>query len=229
MRFIILLIFLLLFLIACSSSYRSSRRPDTTSSDTMSTTSSDRADGVDAIDGLDATDGADSVNGLEETDSANTAVTFSGGIFALETFEVDDTCLDGGLDLVFMPEGTEQPYQLAENNELPAESALPSNQTIKLQSPFDAMTVEITSAGSGAMTIKDAKQQDVVVDDSQWGQCKADMVIDADITVIDDDNVTVAASVTVATWNDGPTAGDACPDAKNACVVTLSMRGSRVQ
>ena len=163
------------------------------------------------------------------TDTTSTSATFSGGIFALETFEVSDTCLDGGLDLVFMPEGTETPYQLAEDNELPSESALPSSQTIKLQSPFDAMTVEITSAGSGAMRIVNAEQKDVVVDDSQWGQCKADMVIDADITVIDDDNVTVAATVTVTTWNDGPTADDACPEAANACVVTLSMRGSRVQ
>ena len=165
-------------------------------------------------------------SGTADTTSPPTA--FTGGIFTLETFEVSDSCLDGGLDLVFMPEGTDAPYQLAEDNELPAESALPSNQTIKLQAPFDAMAVEITGAGTGAMKIVDAQQNAVVVDEKQWGQCQADMVIDADITIVDNDNVNIAAEVKVTTWNDGPTADDACPTT-NACTVTLSMRGRRVQ
>ena len=161
-------------------------------------------------------------------DSSTQAITFTGGLFELETFEVSDSCLDGGLNLVFMPEGAETPYLLAENNELPAEDALPSSQTIKLQAPFDSMAVEITSAGNDAMQIRNALQAGVIVDESQWGQCQADMTIDADITVIDNDNVTIATTVNVTTWTDGPTAADECP-ATDACLVTLSMRGRRVQ
>ena len=172
--------------------------------------------------------GSDDAASDNTVDANSAQSSFSGGLFALETFEVQDQCLDGGLDLVFMPEGVDTPYRLAEDNELPAASALPSSQTIKLQAPFDSMAVEITDAGTGAMRIVDAQQPDVVVDESQWGQCKADMVIEADITVVDDNNVNIAASVSVNTWKDGPTDGDACPTA-NPCIVTLSMRGSRVQ
>ena len=154
---------------------------------------------------------------------------FSGGLFELETYEVNDSCLDGGLDLVFMPNGTNAPYVLAENNELPALDELPSNQTIKLQAPFDSMIVDITAGENGSMQIRDAAQLGVVVDESQWGQCTADMNINADITVVDDDNVIISATVQVEKWTDGSAApDDECP-ASDSCTVTLGMRGRRVQ
>lgn len=148
---------------------------------------------------------------------------FVGGTFQLTTHAVSDKCLDGGLDLLFMPDGAGTPYDLANKTELPGTADLPSTYKIQLQAPFAAMDVTVTAgATAGAMAIKDAKQAAVAVDAAKWPNCKADMTINADITVDGADTVSVNAKISVDKWD-----GSDCPAADAGCLITLDMKGAR--
>jgi hypothetical protein len=123
-----------------------------------------------------------------------------------------------------MPEGTDKPYKLANTTELPASDALPASYEISLQAPFTKLPVKVEADGSN-MKIADAIQSDILVDEDQWADCKANMEIDANITIADDDNADVNATITVTGWN-----GSTCPaEATSGCTVKLTMTGDRVE
>ena len=155
------------------------------------------------------------------SDTSTAAATFAEGNFQLTTHVVSDKCVDGGLDLVFMPNGVDKPYDLTNLTQLPASSGLPKTYDIELQAPFQKLNVTVAADGAN-MKIEDAAQTGIKVDEAQWPNCVADMTVDAAITVIDNDNVTVNAKVTVNNWT-----GSDCPTADNGCVVTLDMKGVR--
>jgi len=164
------------------------------------------------------TDGADGTDGTDGTTPA-----FTGGNFQLTTQAVDDECLEGSLSIVFMPEGDAKPYKLANTTELPASDALPASYEISLQAPFTELPVKVEADGSN-MKIADANQTDILVDEDQWADCRANMEIDASITIADDDNVDVNATITVTGWN-----GSTCPVATSGCTIKLTMTGDRVE
>ena len=68
-------------------------------------------------------------------------VDFATGDFAISTNVVDDQCLDGGLNLLFMPNGTDTPWAWPFPVTLYAESALPSDYMIQLREPFGQLSV----------------------------------------------------------------------------------------
>jgi hypothetical protein len=149
---------------------------------------------------------------------------FTGGLFQLTTHAVDDTCLDGALDLLFMPNGADAPYDLLAKTELPASDALPASYPIELQAPFSKMDVTVVADGEN-MKIVDAAQAAVKVDEAAYGDCESDMTISANITVVDDDTVDVNATVTIGSFTSA--ADSQCPQATTPCTVTLTMKGAR--
>jgi hypothetical protein len=186
---------------------------DTAADDGVDTAADDGADTA-ADDGADtaADDGADG-----KGDDG-----FHAGIFQLYTLEVDDKCLDGGLDLLFQPDGPGTEYALANTTEFPGSEDLPAKLTIKLQEPFGDMDVTVEADGDN-MKIVGASQTGVYIDEAQYADCTADMVINADITILDGDNITVAANLEISNWQ-----GDTCPTSQgDPCTVTLTMRGER--
>ena len=152
--------------------------------------------------------------------------TFAEGIFQLTTYAIDDGCLDGGLDLLFMPTGTGTPYDLAHTTQFFAYSALPKTYEIQLQDPFSAMNVTVQQDGTARMKIENSEQVDVVVDDANYGDCNADMTVNAAIVIVDADNLDVTATLSITDWT---STGDTCPVVAGGdpCMVTLTMKGVR--
>ncbi len=173
-----------------------------------------------------AESGTDTGAGTTE-DSTTGAFDFSGGNFQLTTHEAKDECLDNALSILFMPDGTDKPYDLQFPTELPAWKDLPSTFTMKLQAPFSDMEVKLDKAGASKMVVKDSKQTDLVVDSKKYDDCNVDMSIDADLTVVDDDNIELYAKIKVSDWK---SSGDTCPEVKSdPCDITLTMRGARIK
>ena len=157
-----------------------------------------------------------------DSTGATAATGFSAGTFQLYTIEVSDKCLDGGLDLLFQPDGENTEYKLENTTEIPGSADLPADLTVKLQDPFSDMAVKIEADGDN-MKVVGAVQEDVVIDADKYGDCNADMTVDLSITIMDDNNLTVAASLSVSDWQ-----GDNCPEAQaDPCMVNLTMRGER--
>jgi len=158
---------------------------------------------------------------------------FTAGTFQLTTHAVDDGCMDGGLQILFMPGGTDQPYDLANATEFPAYAELPQQYTVALQEPFSELDVTLTAAGDKHMVVTDAPQTGVLVDADNYGDCTSDMLIDVDITIVDSDNLNATATIEV--FNVASAADQLCPatllaagSGDKRCTVTLTMTGLRL-
>lgn len=160
--------------------------------------------------------------------------TLAAGKFQLTTTEVNDKCLDGGLDMLFMPDGKEHPYDFKDTDgspihtEIPAESSLPQTYEIELPQPFENMTIKLESSGTGKMKIRDSKRNAVVIDKKNYGDCAADVALDADIIILDNDDLDIAASIRVTNWKSAT--DNKCPivTGSDPCTVSLSLKGTRV-
>jgi hypothetical protein len=167
----------------------------------------------------------------DSSDTGSTASTggtsFAAGNFQLTTTEANDACLGGGLEILFMPNGANSPYDLANVTEFPAASDLPKTYNITLQAPFSEMEVTVSKGASdNMMQIRNSKQTGVKVDEANYGDCTVDMDIDADITIVDSDNLNVAATISVTNWQGGNDMK--CPMAQSdPCEVKLTMTGKR--
>ncbi|HIA04468.1 MAG TPA: hypothetical protein EYN66_21665, partial [Myxococcales bacterium] len=99
-----------------------------------------------------------------ETGGGSTTVSgeaFQAGTFQLYTTEVSDKCLDGGLGLLFQPEGAGTEYMLANTTEFPGIADLPSDLVVQLEAPFSDMAATVEADGAN-MKIVGAGQENVV-------------------------------------------------------------------
>jgi hypothetical protein len=176
-----------------------------------------------ALIGWDAS--SDSAETASDSASASGAE-FTAGTFQLTTTEAKDSCLGGGLETLFMPDGAATPYDLANTTEFRAAADLPKTYNISLQAPFTEMDVTVEKGASDrSMQIRDSVQTDIVVNADSYGHCNVDMSIDADITVVDNDNINVTATILVTDWQG---ADMKCPMAQaDPRQVTLTMTGKR--
>jgi hypothetical protein len=160
--------------------------------------------------------------GQEADTSANNFV-FEGGEFQLEVQEVTDACLDGSLNLLFMPNGSDKPYALQNRTYIPATAELPKTYVMALAAPFTNMSITVETAGDYAMKVRDAKQSQVELG-LPSGQCTANLNFDADFTLISATEVTMAVTVTLS---DFASADNLCPVVdSDPCSVTLDMSGA---
>ena len=175
--------------------------------------------------------GSDDTSTTADTGGAGTA--FTAGKFQLTTHAVTDQCLAGGLELLFMPDGKDKPYAFKKKDgtailtEVPAETGLPVTETIDMPEPFKPMEVKIEANGAKKMKVVGAKQLAVLVDSKNYGDCTADMVIDADITLDSANAIGMNATVTVSNWTSA--VDKKCPADAPAtpCTVKLDIKGAR--
>ena len=158
------------------------------------------------------------------TDSGNFALEdFSGGLFQVSTLAVEDGCMDGAFDLIFMPEGADTPSEWGTATEFPAFSALPSTYEIALQEPFSAMEVTLSEA-SGGMSVGDANQTGVELDDAAWPGCRVDMGITADLMVHSNDHLMGSAVLTTSSFDE-----ESCPAVSSEpCQIVLDIDATRI-
>lgn len=143
------------------------------------------------------------------------------GVYQLSVVTAQDGCLEGALELVFKPNGGEEPYALQNRTTLPGSSALPASGLIELEAPFSAMPVTWEAGDAGALVIRGGAIDDVLLGLASSPDCTADLVIDVDVTP-SAAGVDVAANVTLSGVT-SPT--DTCPVIPDGCLVSLQMVG----
>ena len=158
-------------------------------------------------------------------DTANFSISdFSGGTFQVTTIAVDDGCMDGAFDLIFMPEGSETPSDWSTTTEFPAFENLPSTYEIALQEPFSSMEVTVSESATG-LSVGDAAQTGVELDEDTWPGCMVDMSIEADLMVHSDDHMMGSATLTTSSFDE-----DNCPAiSSEPCEIVLDLSISRIE
>ena len=135
---------------------------------------------------------------------------------------VSDGCLDGSLDLLFMPSGTEEPYALSHRTWIPAVTELPQSYEIQLKEPFSNMTITMESNGQNSMKIAGADQGQVELG-LPGGQCAAQMSFSALVTLISATSLHMNTQVVLSEFS---SKAELCPLlATDPCTVELEMYG----
>lgn len=111
---------------------------------------------------------------------SGTGADFTSGNFQLTTQSVDDGCLDGGMEVLFMPEGT--PNDFAAAIYIPALDELPATYEVDVQDPFNDMTVTVTG-DDDTRTVTGAQNNGVEFDADTYPGCLIDNSIDVALTI----------------------------------------------
>lgn len=154
------------------------------------------------------------------TPSGNNA-DFEGGNFQFTTQSVNDGCLDGGMEVLFMPEGT--PADFASPIYIPALDELPSTYTVSLQDPFSDMEVTVTG-DEDTREVDGAENLGVEFDEDNYPGCLVDNDIGVSLTIDSADELSGTATLSTSSFDE-----TSCPvpDA-DPCTITLTLTGERV-
>ena len=148
---------------------------------------------------------------------------FEAGLFLFSTVAVDDGCINGAAEALYMPDGPGVPVVWEEAIELPSFDELPKTYSIPLPDPFHDMQVTITSPGTDQLAFEGGDNLDVLLDEDVYGDCLVDNDIAALITVHDADNVVGSATLTTTNVR-----GDNCPQFEaDPCDVVLEIEAVR--
>ena len=150
---------------------------------------------------------------------------WSGGDFDFYSQSVDDDCLGGALEALFMPEGPSEPNSFEYPIYLPDTAQLPYSATIDLRDPFVEMPVTIEDGGSGGFKVRGAVMDSVVLGSAAYGDCAVTMTVDADLELIDVDSLDGSASISIS----DPRGDDGrCPVFSSAeCTVQMTITAVR--
>jgi len=157
----------------------------------------------------------------EEGDGA-----FATGSFWVQTRSVDDRCLDGGLNLLFMPRGTAEPWPWPFPIEVHQPAELPRTYPIRLREPFGEMIATAAAVDDHSQRWTFDKNVGVLLGEEQFGQCVVDMVATADVTIRTNDLVDGQALLGMLE----PRGDERCPaDMPASCDVTLVFVAERAE
>ena len=158
-----------------------------------------------------------------ETDDTG-PLAFETGPFWVTTTGIDDRCLDGGLHLLFMPAGPDEPWDWTYPITVFAPDELPQTHEIRLREPFGEMTVDVRANGDRGQQMVAQENQGVLLDEAQFGQCVADMSAEVTLTLVSRDRVHGTARIELT----DPRGDPRCPtDLPSHCEVILTFEGRR--
>jgi hypothetical protein len=147
-----------------------------------------------------------------------------GGDYELRTVAMQDDCLDGALEALFMPGGPDTPQVFEFPVSIPDVDALPAQISVDLREPFVGMPVDVSAdddgvlRGTGSMT-------DVLLDQALYGDCTAQM----DVTVeIVPESTTAATGHAELELSDVQGEDQGCPAMTDGCAVWLDLRARRL-
>lgn len=150
---------------------------------------------------------------------------FDSGEFDVTSTLVEDGCLDGGLNLLFMPNGQTEPWKWPYPIMVYGPGNLPQTYAIQLRDPFGPMTVTATPNGGAAESFAIDSNPSVLLDEANYGQCVVDMGGSVALSLIDEDHVEGVANLAMS----DPRGDDRCPVGMPvSCAVRLQFEGQRV-
>ena len=137
------------------------------------------------------------------------------------TVAMADSCLDGALETLFMPEGPASEHAFSYPIYLPGYDELPSSYTIDLREPFVGMDVELDSSDGLTLELRGSVMESVLLG-SAYGDCTVTMRVDADLTPVAQGRLNGTAWISIS---DAQGSEELCPVfSGNPCEVVLNLR-----
>ena len=150
---------------------------------------------------------------------------WTGGQFQFKTVGVEDNCLGGAFEVLFMPEGPAEPHDFEYLIYIPEYADLPELYTIDLRDPFVEMPVSVDAPDGTTYQIRGALMDAVELGSQAYGDCVATMTVDADIVPMSKDTAEGTASISIS---DPRGADGRCPVFDDEpCTVALSLEARR--
>lgn len=151
---------------------------------------------------------------------------YSGGDFDFSTMSVEDGCLDGALEALFMPDGPSTPDPWSYPVHLPAFEDMPETYPIDLREPFMGIVVTVEAAGDYRMKVADAVMESVLLGQDQYGDCVVTMTADVDLEVVSAGRVEGSVAISIA---DPRGEDDRCPVFDQLpCTMTLTVEAEKI-
>ena len=149
---------------------------------------------------------------------------FEAGQFAFATHAVDDGCLNGAAEAIYMPEGPAVPEDWESAIELPSFDQLPSSYTIDLPAPIGPLQITLEDGADDQFVMQAAVLEDMLFDEIAYPDCVVDATVTATLNVQTNDHVTGSVSLTNTDYE-----GTSCPQVQSdPCDVVLDVQADRL-
>lgn len=102
------------------------------------------------------------------------------GEYQFFTLAVEDGCLDGAMEALFMPGGRDVPHPFEYAIRVPAWDETPVSYDVDFREPFVGMPVTVESTEDG-LAIRGSVMEAVLLDEQRYGDCVVTMSVDADL------------------------------------------------
>ena len=150
---------------------------------------------------------------------------WTGGDFEFQTVDVTDSCLNGALEILFMPDGPDVPHNFEYPLYLPAYEEMPLTYAIDLREPFVGMEVTVREGANGLLSIRDSIMDSVALGAGTYGDCVTTMPVNADITPTSENSANGEAQIHLS---DPRGEDERCPLLdSDPCTVELRMEATR--
>lgn len=150
---------------------------------------------------------------------------FDAGEFEIFTLLVDDQCLDGGLDALFMPLGTDEPWRWPHAVDVFPPSELPRTYDLNLREPFGQMEITAEPGSPTEQQLLVHPNPSVLIGPAQFGDCVIALEGSVYVELTGTDRIEGVASLTMS----DPRGDERCPaDMPPSCPVLLSFEGNRL-
>lgn len=158
----------------------------------------------------------------DDDDDDDTAP-FETGQFEFTTHGVDDGCLNGAGESLYMPEGPSVPVVWDDLLELPSFDDLPKTYTIPLPAPINEMEITIDSDQADQFEISSEGLQGILFDEDNYANCIVSADVSAVFNVQTNDHVTGSITMVSSDFQ-----GDTCPVFESdPCSMVLDVQADR--
>jgi hypothetical protein len=155
-------------------------------------------------------------------DPVDTAQSYElpGGRYRFYTVAVEDGCLDGALEALFMPEGPSERHSFEYLVYLPGQDELPATYEVDFRDPFVGMEVTVTEGEGGTLLMEGGVMESVTLG-SRYGDCTATMIVDAALVPVGPEDAEGIARISVG---DLRSSDSSCPVlSSDPCDVNLDI------
>ena len=166
----------------------------------------------------------ESAGTLPSVDASERSFPFEEGDFQFTTVLVEDGCGDGALNLLFMPNGTDTPWDWEFPIRIFPPERLPQSYAVPLREPFGQMQVNVEPVSAVEERIRGAENRNIRLGEAQFGACVADMDADVDLTLLDSNTMSGHGALSMT----NPRGDGRCPTFPAECSVLLTIEAVRV-
>ena len=149
---------------------------------------------------------------------------FEAGQFAFATHAVDDGCLNGAAEAIYMPQGPAVPEEWDSAIEIPSFDQLPATYTIDLPDPIGPLEITLEDGAGDQFVMQPAVLEDMLFDETIYPDCIVDATVAATLNVQTNDHITGSVTLTNTNYE-----GASCPNVQSdPCDVVLDVQADRL-